>query len=101
MIIGPTVWVPGLGPNSGFDFARLSFKPAHDCHGQVKLRGKGSRLVLGRATRAHYRSKVGILQDRIERFSKTFSLCFFYCKFWEEGISCTTISTASPDQALF
>jgi len=25
--IGPTVWVSGLGPNSGFDFTRFFFKP--------------------------------------------------------------------------
>jgi len=81
MIIRPTVWVPGLGPNSGFDFRAVILQTGAQLSWSSGTARKRFPLVLGRATRAHYRSKVDILQDRFERFSKTFSLCFFYCKF--------------------
>src|SRR5215510_4404459 len=53
------------------------------------------------ATRAHYRSKAEILQECIQRFSKTFLVCFFYCKFRKEEIDCTTIFTAAQIQSTF
>ena len=80
MIIRPTV----MGP---LDLAQTVVSSSHD-------------LLQERLVRAHYRSEGKILQECNRRFSKIFLLCFFYCKFKEEEIDCTPISTASPDQAL-
>ncbi|MEN3325252.1 MAG: hypothetical protein V7638_59 [Acidobacteriota bacterium] len=44
MIIRPTVWVPGLGPNSGFEFRAVILQTGAQLSWSSELRGKGSRL---------------------------------------------------------
>ena len=104
-----SVWLSGrlngsldLAHTVVFDFRTAMFQTVLNHHGQVcKLLRNDLPPDLLLATRAHYRSIVEILQECIQRFSKTFLMCFLYCKFFKEAIDCTTISTASPDQANF
>ena len=97
LIIRPTVWISGLGPNSGFRLCTVLNEPMQN------LSWSSERFGLSlwvERLRAHYRSKAELLQECSERFSKIFWKCFFYCKFRKEEIDCTTISTPSPDQAF-
>ena len=52
------------------------------------------------AMSAHYRSKAHILQECRQTFLLNFSSCFFYCKFDEEEIDCTTILTTPQFKVL-
>ena len=104
LIFGPTVWVSGVGPVSGCNFARfvLMNQRKQNLWRQVcRTSAEGCFCYPGNATSAHYRSKAEILQEYLARFSKIFWLCFLYCKFYEEEIYCTTISTLAQSKHFF
>jgi hypothetical protein len=81
MIIRPTVWVPGLGPNSGFDFRAVILQTGAQLSWSSELRGKGSRLSWverrGRTIDRKSRYYKTVLKDSLKLFHYVFSIASF------------------------